>query len=301
LQDASSSERIHATTFLGHPVRSVAFANRLAVIFLLIVLQATPGRSQEQQQSRGTSTQGELQDILLHLQDNLWDYLGNVPNFFADEHVVSDLKQDGAPGMRTTTDSIFRLTRSEAIGEAHTLNESREIKLVNRKTPRTKNIQGPAILSGVFVTGVSMVSLEMSRCFDYTLEPSMQLKNQTVTPIAFVLKHDVLDDPSCPGPEPQSGRAWIEPGSYHPLRVEMAIPNHLDDKGFRVLWTWSVDYAPVNFDSRQFWMPKTIISKAVDTQASAVWSFTATYSNYHKLTVKSRIITDPDEMLAQPQ
>jgi hypothetical protein len=233
-----------------------------------------------------------LQEILLHLQENLWDYLGNVPNFFADEHVISVLKQEGARDVKTTTDSIFRLRRSVAIGEPHTFSETREIKTVNRKPAKGEDIQGPTIFSGAFSTGISVVSLEMSRCFDYTLQPPAQLNNATAIVIDYAIIPDVLNDESCPGPEKQSGRAWIDPVNFHTLRVEMVIPNHKDNNRRRVLWSWAVDYAPVAFDSRQFWMPKTITSKAEANDGSAIWSFTATYSNYHKLTVNSRIITD---------
>jgi hypothetical protein len=111
----------------------------------------------------------------------------------------------------------------------------------------------------------------------------------------------MLKDESCPGPEKQSGKAWIDPVNFHLLRVEMVIPNHKDNHGIRELWTWAVDYAPVAFDSRQFWMPKTITSRAEANDGSAIWSFVATYSNYHKLTVNSRIITDvKDNPPAQP-
>lgn len=218
--------------------------------------------------------------------------MGNVPNFFADEHVVSNLKQEGAREVKTTTDSIFRLVRSKEIGEAQTFSESREIKTVNKKAAKGEDIQGPAIFSGAFSTGVSIVSLEMSRCFDYTLEPTALLNKTAAIPIAFAIKPDMRGDDSCPGPEPQSGRSWIDPVSFHPLRIEMTIPNHVDNNGRRVLWTWSVDYAPVVFDSKQFWMPKTITSSAEANDASGIWSFIATYSNYHKLTVNSRILTD---------
>jgi hypothetical protein len=264
----------------GSTVRS-----RLVIVVLLASLVATCTAQQP------TATP-PLQDILLHLQENLWDYMGNVPNFFADEHVVSVMKQEGARDVKTTTDSVFRLRRSVAIGEAHTFTETREIKTVNKKAAKGSDIQGPTIFSGAFSTAVSVVSLEMSRCFDYTIEPMGQLNNAPAIVIDYAINPDVLNDQSCPGPEKQSGKAWIDPVNFHPLRVEMVIPNHKDNHGIRVLWRWSVDYAPVTFDSRQFWMPKTITSNAEANDGSAIWSFVATYSNYHKLTVNSRIITD---------
>ena len=240
-----------------------------------------------------------LQEILLNLQNNLWDYLANVPSFFADEHVVSSLKQEGAREVKTTTDSIFRLERSKVIGESRNFTESREVKQVNKKPASGDQVRGPAIFTGGFSTAAGMVSLEMSRCFDYTVQqPGEPGKDSTVkTPaiiIDYAFKPDMLTDDGCPGPEKQSGRAWIDPVTFHPLRVECSVPSHLDNNGLRVLWTWSVDYAPVSIDGRQFWMPHAITSRSDANDASGTWLFTATYTNYHKLTVTSHIVTgDP--------
>jgi hypothetical protein len=238
------------------------------------------------------STAPPLNDILMHLQENLWDYLANVPNFFCDEHVVSLLKQPEARDVKTTTESVFRLVRSKRVGEAATFSESREVKTVNKHAAKGDEIHGPAIFSGAFSTAFGTVSLEMSRCFDYTLEPMGQLNKSPAIVVDYAMNPDMLHDDSCPGPEKQSGRAWIDPSSFHPLRVEMVIPNHIDNNGRRTLWTWAVDYAPVSFDAKQFWMPRTITSSAVANDAYATWSFTASYSNYHKLTVSSHILTD---------
>ena len=232
--------------------------------------------------------QPSLQEILLHLQENFWDYLANVPNFFADEHIVSILKQEGARGTKTTTDSVFRLVRSHEIGEAPTFTESREIKLVNKKAARGDQIHGPAIFSGGFSSAVGIVSLEMSRCFDYTLQPPGELNKAPAIVIDYALRSDLTSDDSCP--EKQSGHAWIDRITLRPLRVETTVPSHKDNNGIRVLWNWSVDFAPVTFDAKQYWMPKTINSKAEANDASGTWFFTANYSNYHKLSATSHIV-----------
>ena len=74
--------------------------------------------------------------------------------------------------------------------------------------------------------------------------------------------------------------------------VEASIPDHEITPGVIGLWTWSIDYAPVVLDRKIFWMPKTVQSHAVADDRRAAWSFTATYTNYHKLEVNSHIITD---------
>jgi hypothetical protein len=266
--------------------------SRLASVILLATLVPATCLAQQTPAPNSAPATPPLQEILLHLQENLWDYLANVPNFFCDEHVISTLQQEGARDVKTTTESVFRLVRSKAIGEAHTFSESREVKTINKKAAKGDQIQGPAIFGGAFSTAVGIVSLEESRCFDYTLEPPTLLNKVPAILIDYALNPDMLTDDSCPGPEKQSGRAWIDPVTFHPLRVEMAVPNHKDNNNRRVLWTWAVDYAPVAFDNKQFWMPRTITSKAEANDASGIWSFTASYSNYHKLIVNSRIITD---------
>jgi hypothetical protein len=244
--------------------------------------------------------QPSLPDILMRLQENAWDYLSSVPNIFCDERVVSSMKQPETREKKTTTESTFRLVRTKAIGEAPTFSESREVKTVNKHAAKGDELQGPAIFSGAFSTASAVVSLEMSRCFDYTLQPPSQLNKTPALVVDYSLKPEMLQDDSCPGPEKQTGRAWIDPVSFHPLRVEMVIPNHIDNNGTRTLWRWAVDYAPVAFDSKQFWVPRTITSNAMSNDASAEWAFTATYTNYHKLTVSSRIIDDVGDKSASP-
>jgi hypothetical protein len=268
----------------GASVRFRLFTFILCAAFVPTICAA------QQPAALNPATTPPLQEILLHLQENFWDYLGNVPNFFADEHVVSTMKQEGAREIKTTTDSVFRLVRSHEIGEAHNFTESREIKLVNKKAARGDEIHGPAIFSGAFSSAVGMVSLEMSRCFDYTLQPPGELNKAPAIVIDYALKRDLTSDDSCP--EKQSGRAWIDPATFHPLRVESSVPGHKDNNGIRVLWNWSVDFAPVTFDTKQYWMPRTISSKAEAYDASGTWFFTANYSNYHKLTASSHIIPD---------
>ena len=283
------SETIHRKASLckGASVRS-----RLASIIPGIILSSALVPASALAQQAATPATPPLDEILLRMQTNLWDYLSSVPDFFADEHVVSEIKQEGSRGIKTTTDSVFRLVRSHEVGEAHTFTESREVKLVNKKPAKGENLRGPAIFGGAFSSGVTLVSLEMSRCFDYTLQPQGELDKAPAIIIDYAFKPDMLHDDGCPGPEKESGRAFIDPANFRLLRVESTVPRHKDNNGLTVLWRWTIDYAPVAFDGKQFWMPKTITSQADAFDGSAVWNFTATYTNYHKLSVSSHIITD---------
>ena len=81
--------------------------------------------------------------------------------------------------------------------------------------------------------------------------------------------------------------------------LELTTPHHTiipEDSyrsavvGKRVL---TVDYAPVLLGGQTFRMPSTITLRATSGSGTfhmIVWSFRATYRNYHKLEVKSRIL-----------
>jgi hypothetical protein len=267
------------------------FAN---LICLAVLLPAACSAQQSAISPNNTHATYSLHEILVRLEENLADYLANVPNIFCDEHVISDIELPHRHRtFRTTTDSIFRLRRSTATSaKANNFSESREVETVNGLPAKGGTVRGPAIFTGAFSGALSVVSLEMSRCYDYTLEPPGQLDRIPVIAISFSLKSAALSDRSCPGPEKESGHAWIDPATFHLLRIVMSTPNHQMDPSTLALWTWAVDYSPVIFDNKQFWMPNTISTRAKANDVPVAWSFTATYSNYHKLIVTSHIITD---------
>jgi hypothetical protein len=58
-------------------------------------------------------------------------------------------------------------------------------------------------------------------------------------------------------------------------------------------WVLSVEYAPVELDGKSYWMPATINSRTTSgrgTFHATVWTFMASYRNFHKLEVRSRIL-----------
>jgi hypothetical protein len=240
-----------------------------------------------------------LRDILSRMQGNMADYLRNVPNFFCDEHVLSSIEEKRAT-QKTSTDSIFRLRRSAAPAGELQFTESREIAKMNGRPAQGEKIQGPTIFTGAFTNAAAVVSLDLAHCYDYKLLPNAPVGKSFAIVVDFASQESALTDSSCPTPERVTGRAYIDPQNFHLLRVEAQIPNHDAVDGILALWTWEIDYAPVSFDSRQFWMPRRIASKAQANDKTAVWSFTANYSNYHKLNVTSHIVTD-DGGNPQPQ
>lgn len=233
-------------------------------------------------------TQLSVTEILTRLQENASSYLSSVPSFFADEHVSSNLNQPNDLKITTVTDSIFRIRR---ISEDKTtqLVESREIKAVNHKPANGENITGPTVFRGAFTNGALLVSV-FAPCYEFQRMPEARVGRVDAIVLDFRATAETLLDRSCP--KPRDGRVFVDPQSFHLLRVEARTPDHEIMPGVFGLWTWSIDYAPIMLDGRTFWLPKTIESQAVPADHHAAWSFVAKYSNYHKLEVNSRIITD---------
>jgi hypothetical protein len=230
-----------------------------------------------------------VSEILTRLQENVSAYLSSVPSFFTGEHVASNLNQPNEVKITTVTDSVFRIRRTSEDNTTQ-LVESREIKSVNHKPAKGENITGPAVFRGAFTNGVLLVSPVFAPRYEFQRGPEARVAGVDVIVLDYKATAETLLDRSCP--KPREGRVFIDPHSFHLLRVEARVPDHEIMPGVFSLWTWSIDYAPVTLDGRSFWMPKTIESQAVPADHHAAWSFVAKYSNYHKLEVNSHIITD---------
>ena len=230
-----------------------------------------------------------IPETLARVQQNVSSYLSSVPSFFADEHVTSNLNQPNDLKITTVTDSVFHIRR-KGEGNATQLVESREIKSVNHKPSKGENITGPAVFRGAFTNGVLLVSPVFAPCYEFQREDDAKVEGIHAIVLSYKSTAETLLDRNCP--KVREGRVFIDPHGFHLLRVEARVPDHEIMAGVFGLWTWSINYAPVTLDGRTFWMPRTIESQAVPRYRHAAWSFVAKYSNYHKLEVNSRIITD---------
>lgn len=242
-----------------------------------------------------------LEEILQRLEANLNHYDTGVPSLFCDEHVISQV-EPGPRDQDTITDSIFRLKRTATANHTTTLVESREIKNVNGKPATSQDMDGPTMLSGAFEGGLAVVSLSQTACMNYALQRIN--KNRPTEP--YIVRFATVLTPqniaNCLLQEDSKGRAFIDPASMQITHLELTTPRHVltpensyrsvvGKRGKRVL---TVDYAPVLLGGGTFWMPSTItlrVTRGSGTFHTTVWSFRATYRNYHKLEVTSRILT----------
>jgi len=240
-----------------------------------------------------------LEEILERLEANLNHYDSSVPSFFCDEHVLSQVE----PALRNpdiVTESVFRLKRTPNPDHTTTLVESREIKSVNGKPATAQNMDGPAMLSGWFEGGLAVVSLDQTVCMNYGLQRINRNRPAEPYIVRFATVLTPQNTAKCLLRENSKGRVVIDPATMQITRMEITTPRHtissanpyeLPGVGKRVL---TVDYSPVVLDGESFWMPSTITMNITSGSGSfhpIVWSFLATYRNYHKLEVKSRILS----------
>jgi hypothetical protein len=240
-----------------------------------------------------------LQEILERLEANLNHYDTGVPSLFCDEHVISSQVAPGQRDQNTITDSVFRLKRTPNPNHTATLVESREIKTVDGKAATSQNMEGPTMLSGAFEGGLAVVSLNQTACMNYDLQRINRNRPAEPYIVRFATVLTPQNTPNCLLQEKSKGRVFIDPASMQITHLAITTPRHTIIPGNlygsplvgkRDL---TVDYAPVLLGGETFWMPSTItmrVTSGSGTFHMIVWSFRATYRNYHKLEVKSRIL-----------
>ena len=228
-----------------------------------------------------------LDEILLRLEGNLNHYDKEVPNFFCNEHVVSSLGYANKH-QSTVTDSVFRVVRNPT-GD---LTESHEIQAINGTPAKGEQVRGPAIVSGVFTGSLDTVSLSQNACMSYTLQPiDPEHPNQPYV-IQFTTLPNAQLHQGCALKEQGSGRVLVDPTTMQVIRLELRAPNHVINSAETGIWQVAIDYAPVSFVGKTFWMPSTVTSTAFpnDAYSPVAYSFSARYSDYHKLEVTSHIV-----------
>jgi hypothetical protein len=240
--------------------------------------------------------QPTLNEILQRLKENLTHYDKNVPSFFCDEHVVSQSESDRRD-RNVVTDSTFRVKRVSHPDHTTTFTESRDIKSINGQPPASQNqdINGPSLLQGAFEGGLAVVSPNQTSCMKYQLQPIDRKRPSEPYVIRFATAFSGSAPDSCLLQEKSKGRVLIDPQSMQIMRLEITTPRHVIIPGYapvigkRVL---TVDYAPIQLGGETIWMPSDITMSAISgsgTFHESVWSFKATYRDYHKLEVTSRI------------
>jgi hypothetical protein len=240
-----------------------------------------------------------LGEVLQRLEANLNHYDADLPSVFCDERVVSSRTEPHERDLNRTTDSVFRLKRIPQDGNRTMLQESREVRSVDGRPAGSQAVQVPALLMGIFEGGLAVVSVGQTSCMNYKLERS-KVPGEIVVRFATLLTPSNTAD--CFLDEKSKGRVVIDAASMQVKRLEIDTPKHVIDEGDRYAQAevgrreLTVDYAPVLLGKETFWMPSAIGMRTTSGSSFdvTVWSFQATYRNYHKLEVSSRILSKPD-------
>lgn len=245
-----------------------------------------------------------LDEILRRLEANLKHFDNDVPSFFCDEHVISQVESDLLD--RNTIDSIFRLRRTPNTDHTTTLVESRDIQSVNGMPPTRQAMDGPSLLSGWFEGGLAVVSPNQTGCMNYELQQINGKSPNQPYIVRFSTVRRAQNPASCLLQEKSTGRVIIDSTSMQITRLEITTPRHTvipgnsyirPVVGERVL---SIDYGPVALGGETFWMPSTITMYITSNKRSfhmVIWSFQATYRNYHEMKVTYRILPGSESPL----
>jgi hypothetical protein len=240
-----------------------------------------------------------LKRILDRLDANLSYYDARVPSLFCDERVVSSQAEPGMRDVNTVADSVFRLKRTLEPDHTVSLVESREIQLVDGKPATSQAHYDPTMLRGAFEGGLAVVSRSQSACMSYSLRRTKRGGPREPYVVRFATVLTPQNSAGCLLQENSSGRAFVDPVSLQVTRLELTTPHHViipgspfvsPIKGRRDL---SVDYAPVLLGGETFWMPSAITMRNVSGSGTfhmMIWSYKATYRNYHLMEVTSRIL-----------
>jgi hypothetical protein len=243
-----------------------------------------------------------LASILQSLETNRQTYQTTVPSFFCNEHLVSKVHQSSsettqpAAALSTVADSVFRVARTENPTQPSTLSESREVIQINGQPPHGRKVAGPSILTGAFTGALSIVSLTQQSCLQFTLRP-VHPGSRTPYEIKFATLPARERPAHCPFDGDATGRALIDPAAVEITHIEISLPHQgifpqaPDGSYLSAVWgSWhiSIDYAPVQLNGRTYWMP-SLITATTKTETTN-WAFRATYTNYHKFEVTSRIL-----------
>jgi hypothetical protein len=288
---------------------------RSSTIILMGALLATSSvllRAQQATAPERKTATPTLGEILQRLQENVEQYLALVPSLFCDEHAVSTVIPD-PKHESTVTDSTFRLKRVAAPdGEGKTnLEESHEVKMVNGRPATGEAVGGPAYLRGAFSIGLTMVSASKQACMRYTLKTMGKNMTGDATVIQFTSLPERKRADDCGIREDVSGRVQIDPETMQVTHVEFTVPRHLvgstlvpastvsSELGLAAepivgRWSVTVEYAPVALGGKSFWLPTKISDNIIGSTVRKRWTYDATYSNYHKLEVTSRILPESE-------
>ena len=256
-------------------------------------------------------TSQSLDEILNRAQANIESYRTSVPNVYCTEHAIANRKipnsspvsGGAAPGGSTPTpreatiedssesSAIFRLKRLPEPSDKGLFEESRISQHVTYTSdaPGYEQFGIPALLYGVFSNGLNILSPEGRQCFSFILRKIKQGK-----PIVVEFADLPSDQRAAACLAFQNGRGiiQIDPETMHVTQIERNVPHHVLVGDIKGDWTWKEKYSPVTLMGKTFWLPNSITSRSVSSDQRSIWTFDATYKDYHLFYSTTHILPD---------
>ena len=246
---------------------------------LLLLALALPAAAQSKPNDPPT-----LNQILDRLSRDADEYAAFVPNFFCDEHVLSQELKSGKVKKEATLDSNFRVVRAKTGPTFGQLVETKEPRLLNGRPTTKAHVNLPIVIADAFTSAVkTFFSADARSCYTYKL-----LDNGTgPIEVDFTIR-DVLIPmvAQCGAFAPgTTGKALVDRTTLHAIHVDRAHP----DAPGKITNSASVDFTKIDFGSGSFYLPTT-----VDALVGTQYRYRATYSNCHKLAVTTTITPVPE-------
>jgi hypothetical protein len=179
---------------------------------------------------------------------------------------------------------------------------------MNGRPATGDTVSGPAFLRGAFSNGLALVSASQQACMRTTLRPMGKNNASNPITIQFASVAARRRPHDCRIEEDVSGRVQIDPETMQVTHLEFTVPRHyigttmyttfnglgLDEATIVGRWDVTVEYALVVLEGKSFWLPTKISDRMSSSLVRSRWSYDATYSNYHKMEVTSRIVPDSE-------
>jgi hypothetical protein len=234
-----------------------------------------------------------LDEILPRVQEHVREFEFSLPDFMCNERITSGKAIGSKINGQTIINSVFRGTQNkDELGRPFT--ESREIKTINGKpAPKDQPLKVPFFFGGGFssildatfgednipyhnykVIGVEKVDGKAALVIKFSTKDGQQKVHFEFLGNTFVSK-DI-------------GKAWIDQESMHVARLERRYLNLPPPYGVLAI---TVDYGPVAFNGKTFWMPRMV--RVEETQINSRHpvsaQYIAEYSNYQKFGVSTKM------------
>jgi hypothetical protein len=272
---------------------------RAAVLFL------AASTLEPQQVSQQTLPLNMFVDRLYAYAD---EYRATLPSLSCDERIVSEVMgYDGKVRRRVRVDGTMRELRKTPPDPFDPFHEQHLISKVNGRPVRApggtlsvEEVNLPYLIQGIFANLIGFHHEELKDCFDYRVSP---VNDGNAGQAEIQMDVDRKAAPTAAACRAiLTGTHYMviaDAGTGRIVHSERTISSEASEENDEAYFA-SIDYAPVRFGDRIFWLP----ARASAHDATDTGRMESVYSNCHRYASEVRIVPDarpvaePDAPLA---